>query len=136
MPPKLVPKPPKPTLGAESGLQSGEAHHSTDRRYLPVRGHKELTKKEMEKVVGTFFWYEYHDRPLILDEIQGMISSEFREEKTGKFLNNRFYLLEEYEKDINAKNPDRVRAEVDSMYDKYCKGDQDAEDRRRVLMGL
>ena len=138
--------PPKPTLGAEPDLALGETHHGASEPYLPVPGGLyPLFPEEVEKVVGIFYWYKYHGRPLIRAEIQDMISFRYQKKTHGKFMNHHFRILEkqvatkgktEYEYEINKRNPNGIWAEVDAIYNSYCDADEDAKDRRDVLMGV
>ena len=148
MPPKLAPKspkPPKPTLGAEPGPQLGEAYHGTSESYLPVPGPNSLDDPDIEKVINTFYWYKFNDRPLMRTEVQGMLSRVYHVDKNTNFMNIRFEKLEKQvkllgaineEKNINKENPDRVRAEVDAMFKSYCDADKSAKAVRDVLEGL
>lgn len=63
----------------------------------------------------------------------------------AQFVNNRCKRIEEqllnygateYENEINTNDPDRIRAEVDEMFDSYCEKYKDANEIRDVLKGL
>ncbi|KAM0797053.1 hypothetical protein BDR22DRAFT_489277 [Usnea florida] len=162
MPPKLVPKPPKPTLGAEPDLQSGEASSSNMlpklapkptlgaepdlQSYLPVvTPGNPMSPEQVKKAIGIFYWYKFDGRPMTRDEVQGMLSFKYRKYTHGNFLSSEFEILEkqvimfgetDYEREIKNHKPDQISAEVDAIYNGYCVADEDAKCRRDILSGL